>query len=266
MKYFVLILLILLPSVTFASKEQQLIYLQHNALRNEKIQNGNFRIYTDRWLIQDAQNWANYLAKNYKQQHKNISPHSNVFQNKLHNFYKEEQWENIARWSRKMDLDRAFILWANEEQYYDINRNKCSGICGHYTQIVWEKSKFVWCAKSRSEHWYWEWVVCRYSPGWNYVNEVPYNNQSKYSNQIYKNILISIEQINKISKNWKKVNRKIERMFIKFNKEKDKEKLILLDKRVSELYNKLIKKKKLSLNEHIIIQIYYRLQLELYWK
>jgi hypothetical protein len=53
-------------------------------------------------------------------------------------------------------------------------------------------------------------------------------------------------------------------MFIKFNKEKDKEKLILLDKRVSELYNKLIKKKKLSLNEHIIIQIYYRLQLELY--
>jgi pathogenesis-related protein 1 len=42
-----------------------------------------------------------------------------------------------------MDLDRAFILWANEEQYYDINRNKCSGICGHYTQIVWEKSKFV---------------------------------------------------------------------------------------------------------------------------
>jgi hypothetical protein len=29
-------------------------------------------------------------------------------------------------------------FWAAEARGYDIRSNTCSGVCGHYTQIVWE--------------------------------------------------------------------------------------------------------------------------------
>ena len=37
-------------------------------------------------------------------------------------------------------------LWAKEARGYDIRSNSCSGVCGHYTQIVWGKTHAVGCA------------------------------------------------------------------------------------------------------------------------
>jgi hypothetical protein len=36
--------------------------------------------------------------------------------------------------------------WAGEARGYDVRSNTCSGVCGHYTQIVWGTTKAVGCA------------------------------------------------------------------------------------------------------------------------
>ena len=40
--------------------------------------------------------------------------------------------------------------WAAESRNYDYYSNKCRGVCGHYTQIVWSDTKEVGCAVARS--------------------------------------------------------------------------------------------------------------------
>ena len=36
--------------------------------------------------------------------------------------------------------------WAAESRNYDYSSNRCRGVCGHYTQIVWGGTKDVGCA------------------------------------------------------------------------------------------------------------------------
>jgi pathogenesis-related protein 1 len=61
---------------------------------------------------------------------------------------------------------------ADESRNYDYNSNRCRGMCGHYTQIVWSGSKEVGCAVARDagrEIW-----VCNYDPPGNWVGKRPY--------------------------------------------------------------------------------------------
>jgi pathogenesis-related protein 1 len=65
--------------------------------------------------------------------------------------------------------------WASEAAYYSYDTNTCTGVCGHYTQIVWRSTARVGCAKQdcpslafRST------IVCNYAPGGNYVGQKPY--------------------------------------------------------------------------------------------
>jgi len=63
-------------------------------------------------------------------------------------------------------------LWAKEARGYDIRSNACSGVCGHYTQIVWAKTRAVGCAVARNpqrEVW-----VCNYDPPGNVIGFRPY--------------------------------------------------------------------------------------------
>jgi len=49
-------------------------------------------------------------------------------------------------------LPRAVLnAWAAESRDYDYISNRCSGVCGHYTQIVWRDTKEVGCAMARGE-------------------------------------------------------------------------------------------------------------------
>jgi len=62
--------------------------------------------------------------------------------------------------------------WAGEARGYDIRSNTCSGVCGHYTQIVWSKTRAVGCAVARSQQR--EVWVCNYDPPGNVIGFRPY--------------------------------------------------------------------------------------------
>ena len=62
--------------------------------------------------------------------------------------------------------------WAAEARNYDYGSNKCSRVCGYYTQIVWGDAREVGCAVARGggrEVW-----VCEYDPPGNWVGKRPY--------------------------------------------------------------------------------------------
>jgi uncharacterized protein YkwD len=62
--------------------------------------------------------------------------------------------------------------WADEARAYDIRSNTCAGTCGHYTQIVWKKTREIGCGIAtdrRREVW-----ICNYDPPGNVVGFRPY--------------------------------------------------------------------------------------------
>lgn len=73
--------------------------------------------------------------------------------------------------------------WAGEADDYDYATNSCSGVCGHYTQIVWDDTTQLGCAVrvcttgSPFPSMYgptWTFVVCNYDPPGNVGSQKPY--------------------------------------------------------------------------------------------
>jgi pathogenesis-related protein 1 len=62
--------------------------------------------------------------------------------------------------------------WASEARNYDYASNRCSGVCGHYTQIVWGSTHELGCGVAsgpKREIW-----VCDYSPPGNVIGRRPF--------------------------------------------------------------------------------------------
>ena len=67
---------------------------------------------------------------------------------------------------------RVVKEWAAEAADYDYASNRCKGVCGHYTQLVWRDTKQLGCGVARHariEIW-----VCDYNPPGNWVGQRPY--------------------------------------------------------------------------------------------
>jgi pathogenesis-related protein 1 len=113
-------------------------------------------VWSDR-LAARAQDWADTLLARRQFNHR---PNSH---------YGENLFEITGAPASPAQVVNA---WAAESRNYDYNSNRCRGVCGHYTQIVWSDTKEVGCAVARgggSEVW-----VCNYDPPGNWVGQRPY--------------------------------------------------------------------------------------------
>ncbi|NEO69085.1 CAP domain-containing protein [Moorena sp. SIO3H5] len=70
--------------------------------------------------------------------------------------------------------------WYNEVKDYDYATNSSSGVTGHYTQVVWAKTEYLGCGRTKCPSLAGlNWknvaiVVCNYGQGGNYRGQKPY--------------------------------------------------------------------------------------------
>ncbi|NXC66274.1 GLIP1 protein, partial [Anhinga anhinga] len=131
-----------------------------------------FRMSWDAALAKSAKAWA----KQCKFQH-------NIYlkvPRKMHPTFTpvgENIWTGTAT---IFSVDAALSSWFNEVSSYNFKNNRCTGMCGHYTQVVWAESYKVGCAVhfcntvenfpglTKGAH-----FVCNYGPAGNYPRK-PY--------------------------------------------------------------------------------------------
>ncbi|KAK2987452.1 hypothetical protein RJ640_018589 [Escallonia rubra] len=83
--------------------------------------------------------------------------------------------ENLAKGSGTFTGTAAVNLWVAEKPYYNYTANSCASghVCGHYTQVVWQNSVRLGCARVQCNNGWW-FVICSYDPPGNYVGQRPY--------------------------------------------------------------------------------------------
>ena len=83
--------------------------------------------------------------------------------------------ENIYASSGQADPQQAVQDWMSEQADYSYTNNSCSGVCGHYTQVVWRDTLEVGCAVGACPGLQFSnTIVCDYGPGGNVNGERPY--------------------------------------------------------------------------------------------
>ena len=98
-----------------------------------------------------------------------------------HNAQRGQRGENIfAAGGSGRTPESVVQNWASESKNYDYAGNRCSGVCGHYTQVVWRESVKLGCAAQKCTAnspfggGPWELWVCDYSPPGNFGGRRPY--------------------------------------------------------------------------------------------
>ena len=130
-----------------------------------------------RWsdtISKDAQKYADEMALSGVWAH----------DSKNHTGYKNGPYgENLFISNFKPTYSFATNAWIDEKAFYHYGKigddKTCDvgKICGHYTQVVWERSSKVGCAVSRyvtGKHKGWYIIVCKYQEPGNYLDETPY--------------------------------------------------------------------------------------------
>ncbi|KAK1414574.1 hypothetical protein QVD17_30321 [Tagetes erecta] len=81
--------------------------------------------------------------------------------------------ENLAM-GQDLSGTWATQLWLDERLDYDHQKNECTAMCGHYTQIVWNTTERIGCGKARCNDGKTNFICCRYNPPGNYIGQYPY--------------------------------------------------------------------------------------------
>lgn len=104
-----------------------------------------------------ARHWADHLIA------------TGQFKHRLGDKYGENLYEMTGGTAVPQQVVAA---WADEARNYDLRDNTCSGVCGHYTQLVWRTTRAVGCAVADgADRQVW---VCEYDPPGNWVGYRPY--------------------------------------------------------------------------------------------
>ncbi len=80
--------------------------------------------------------------------------------------------ENMYWGTGSHTVQGAVNLWASEVNQYNLAANTCSGVCGHYTQIVWANTVRIGCGAAVCNGT--TLVVCDYNPPGNFIGQRPY--------------------------------------------------------------------------------------------
>ncbi|XP_064624760.1 multiple epidermal growth factor-like domains protein 6 isoform X1 [Lineus longissimus] len=73
--------------------------------------------------------------------------------------------------------EQSVKAWFDEVKDYDYDKNRCkkNRVCGHYTEVVWAKARFIGCGQNKcSGKNSMAVVYCDYAPGGNVGHEPPY--------------------------------------------------------------------------------------------
>jgi len=128
-------------------------------------------------LAGHAREWANYLA----QEERCVVRHRPEQGRYFHGYGENLYWASAVVWSdgkrEPQDITPSHVVqnWAAERINYSYETNSCRDgkSCGHYTQIVWQQTEQVGCARAicpdKSQIW-----VCRYHPAGNSIGQKPY--------------------------------------------------------------------------------------------
>jgi len=136
---------------TFSARE---LLDAHNSARREV---GSPPLVWSTVLANHAKSWAEQLIAKHDFAHQPDNPHG----------------ENLLMISGGMLAPaEAVRAWIAEMPDYDPSSNTCTGVCVHYTQVVWRMTHAVGCGMAFDDNrqvW-----VCEYDPPGNVVGVRPY--------------------------------------------------------------------------------------------
>lgn len=163
------------------TSEQQEILKVHNERRKNEFDDSDLSYSLT--LEKEAQAYADVLAENGKQEH---DP-QNAQKGYGENLFAHSIDKNIR-------IEEAMLQWYDEEKKrYTYETNECNttiivnesnnndakATCGHYTQVVWQETKEVGCAKAvyldeNSSYFGGSVFVCKYTKIGNVIKQKPY--------------------------------------------------------------------------------------------
>jgi len=121
--------------------------------------------------VQEELQWSDDLAKVAAKWAIELKKKDCGFEHSPDNPYGENLFKGTVGF---FDAKQVVDAWAGEKAFYNYNKNKCKPgeMCGHYTQIIWQSTQHVGCAKIECDGF--EIWVCEYDPPGNWVGQKPY--------------------------------------------------------------------------------------------